>query len=650
MKKSLYFLLALTAAACTGNDDIADPRVPEAKGMPIEVSASSSEDGTKSAFMDGALFGQLLWADTDELGIYYEQSANAAGEASADKWDKFTLAGGQQPGQASATFASTSMVWNEKADKHQFYAFYPVYAGRNAINPKESPYEKAFNLTNNQSPAALEDVTRNYEKYQILISDAAVTEVGSPIDMVFHPILSYLCIHVYADPNAGEYKDAKNIYLSRLSVMAPEETYLAGTFTINLQTRKFASAQVGSTRVINIVMPGQGLPLVQGGREDSKSVYAVILPVDLTGKNLTINGLLNIEQQDGTVKKYQITTKTKSGVKFESGSGYEIYVKATPGTDLTETFANSEGGFIFRSNNKWYSFKDYREGKLADQLKDMGTDLYFIKTDGSTVVEKDVQNFQQIGQLVNDIYNAIGNKPVNVDMSSIRMDPSNSSTNQFDPGIFSIKDPNNKKEYLENPVWASVALPEGIRKINEGAFYKCTNLKTVTLPNSLTRLSKNAFGECTSLTSIVIPSHLNTDAGSKYNDGFNGFMNAFTNCEKLSYIKLPSNPEVWELCEATFSGCSSLQRIAIPRNITKLGANCFAGCPLSDITIRHRLRVIDIAGDTFAVSNASQSGTLHVYSGLVDAYQAEIADTKSPWHIFAGWTVKALDADEMMEQ
>ncbi len=648
MKKGLYFLLALTAAACSGDNDIADPRVPEAKGTPIEVCASSSGDRTKSVFGDGQLFGQLLWTDSDELGIYYEQSANAVGEVSADKWDKFIMTEGQS-GRPSATFSSTSMVWNEKADKHQFYAFYPVYAKRNAINPKESPYEKSFNLTNHQSPAVLEDAARNYEKYQILISDASVEKSGSPISMTFHPILSYLCIHVYADPNAGAYKDAKSICLSRLSVRAPEDTYLAGTFTINLKTKQFTSAHVGSSRVINIVMPGQGMPLVQGGREVSKSVYAVILPADMAGKDLTINGLLNIEQQDGTVRKYQIETKTKPGVKFESGRGYEIYVKVTPGTDLTEIFANSESGFIFRTNNKWYSFKDYREGKLTDQIKDMGTDLYFIKTNGLLVEREDVENFQKIGQLVTDIYTAIG-KPVNVDMSNIRMDPHNSNTNQFDPGIFSKVDPNNEKEYLENPAWASVALPEGIRKINVNAFYKCVNLKTVTLPNSLTRLSKNAFGECSSLTSIVIPSHLNTDADSRYNDGFNGFMNAFTNCGSLSYVKLPSNPEVYELIEGTFSGCSSLKRIAIPRNITKLGANCFAGCPLTDITIRHRLRVIDIAEDSFAVSNAAAVGTLHVYSGLVGAYQEAIANPSNPWSIFAGWTVKALDADEMMEQ
>lgn len=652
MKKTALFLLALTAAACSSDEGVIEPSVPEVKGTPIVVNATASDNYTKSVFdgqdSNNPSFGNLLWSAADKLGIYYEQSANATADGTpAEKWDTFTLNTGANTN--SAKFSGTSMVWNEDTQiaKHQFYAFYPVSAERNRVNPRESPYEKAFSLTNNQSPAEVADAAKNYEKYQILISSTTVDQASEAFTMQFDPILSYLCLHVYADnAERTEFPADAKIYLSRISVMGPENTFLTGNFSINLKTKEFVSTELGSTRGINIALPGLGLELARGGRDVSKPVYAVMLPVDLSGQQITITGLLTVVLNDGTQKKYQLTAKSKTGVAFEQGKGYDIYVKAEPGTDLTSLFdqpINTENrGFIFRSNGKWYSFADYAAGKLtADDFKAMGSDLYFIKADGSMVTEKDVDRFGRIGELVNAIYDAI-KTPVNVDMSSLQMDPNNSKTNQFKPDLFTKKDETDA--IVANPAWASVAIPEGVRKINVGAFANCTNLKTVTLPNSLTRLSTDAFLNCTSLTSIIIPARLNKDS----DEGYNGFMDGiFQGCTALTYVKLPSNIEVTMVMANTFSGCTSLKSIAIPRNITELGKACFADCPLENITIRHRLKMIVIAGGkTPTFSGVAATGTLHVYSELVQAYTDAINDPNNSWYVFNGWTVKALDATE----
>jgi len=656
MKKTALFLLALTAAACSSDEGVIEPSVPEVKGTPIVVNATASDNYTKSVFdgqdSNNPSFGNLLWSAADKLGIYYEQSANATADGTpAEKWDTFTLNTGANTN--SAKFSGTSMVWNEDTQiaKHQFYAFYPVSAERNRVNPRESPYEKAFSLTNNQSPAEVADAAKNYEKYQILISSTTVDQASEAFTMQFDPILSYLCLHVYADnAERTEFPADAKIYLSRISVMGPENTFLTGNFSINLKTKEFVSTELGSTRGINIALPGLGLELARGGRDVSKPVYAVMLPVDLSGQQITITGLLTVVLNDGTQKKYQLTAKSKTGVAFEQGKGYNIYVKAEPDTDLTSLFEkptdSKDRGFIFRSNGKWYSFADYAAGKLtADDFKAMGSDLYFIKADGSMVTGDDMTRFGLIGELVNAIYSAIGT-PVNVDMSSLQMNPNDSATNQFDPGLFTKKD---ETGVIANPAWASVAIPEGVRKINIGTFANCTNLKTVTLPNSLTRLSKNAFLNCTSLTSIIIPARLNKDPNtpSDSNKGYNGFMEGiFQGCTALTYVKLPSNIEVTTVMKDTFSGCTSLKSIAIPRNITTLGEACFAGCPLENITIRHRLKMIDIDKKKTTFSDVAATGTLHVYSELVQAYTDAINDTNSPWSVFNGWTVKALDATE----
>ena len=50
-----------------------------------------------------------------------------------------------------------------------------------------------------------------------------------------------------------------------------------------------------------------------------------------------------------------------------------------------------------------------------------------------------------------------------------------------------------------------VAIPNGIKKIGESAFFKCKALKNVIIPTSVTSIEDSAFFGCSSLTSIVIP-------------------------------------------------------------------------------------------------------------------------------------------------
>ena len=46
-------------------------------------------------------------------------------------------------------------------------------------------------------------------------------------------------------------------------------------------------------------------------------------------------------------------------------------------------------------------------------------------------------------------------------------------------------------------------VPDGVKKIDFGAFFKCTNLTSVTLPATIEHISNEAFYNCTSLTHIV---------------------------------------------------------------------------------------------------------------------------------------------------
>ena len=66
---------------------------------------------------------------------------------------------------------------------------------------------------------------------------------------------------------------------------------------------------------------------------------------------------------------------------------------------------------------------------------------------------------------------------------------------------------------------STYAVPQGITKIGEYAFYGCNQLKTVTIPNSVLSIGKRAFQRCARLKELTIPNSV-TSIGIR----------AFTNC------------------------------------------------------------------------------------------------------------------------
>ena len=78
----------------------------------------------------------------------------------------------------------------------------------------------------------------------------------------------------------------------------------------------------------------------------------------------------------------------------------------------------------------------------------------------------------------------------------------------------------------------SYSIPEGVTKIEQGAFAYCSSLTSITIPNSVTWIGEDAFWGCSSLTSITIPNSV-TRIGSC----------AFRRCDKaeaiVNDIKIP---------------------------------------------------------------------------------------------------------------
>ncbi len=108
-------------------------------------------------------------------------------------------------------------------------------------------------------------------------------------------------------------------------------------------------------------------------------------------------------------------------------------------------------------------------------------------------------------------------------------------------------------------------IPEGVTKIREEAFWRCSSLTEIKIPDSVTEIGDMAFYHCSSLTEVNIP------------DGVNKIEDAiFASCYSLTKINIPDS--VTEIGRLTFSNCFSLTKINIPDGVTKIGKNAFDFC------------------------------------------------------------------------
>ena len=49
----------------------------------------------------------------------------------------------------------------------------------------------------------------------------------------------------------------------------------------------------------------------------------------------------------------------------------------------------------------------------------------------------------------------------------------------------------------------SITIPDGVTKIGDDAFSRCSALTSITIPDSVTHIGENAFSECSSLTQVI---------------------------------------------------------------------------------------------------------------------------------------------------
>ena len=94
----------------------------------------------------------------------------------------------------------------------------------------------------------------------------------------------------------------------------------------------------------------------------------------------------------------------------------------------------------------------------------------------------------------------------------------------------------------------SIYIPDNVLKIQENAFYNCSNLTNVRLSENLESVGSGAFSHCTKLVNLTVP-----DNTVKIEEG------AFFQCTDLSSLTLGMYTD--EIGNQSFEGCSSLKEI-----------------------------------------------------------------------------------------
>ncbi len=150
----------------------------------------------------------------------------------------------------------------------------------------------------------------------------------------------------------------------------------------------------------------------------------------------------------------------------------------------------------------------------------------------------------------------------------------------------------------------AIVIPDGVTRIGDYAFNRCSKLKSVTIPDSVTSIGGNAFLQCPSLTSIKIPISV-TSVGTY----------AFEGCTSLTNITIPDS--VKSIYAWAFANCTNLSSLTIPASVTSIGYGLFSNCTsLTDVTL----------GNGFNTNNLNLSSSTKYTAETIVSWLNALAD------------------------
>ncbi len=130
--------------------------------------------------------------------------------------------------------------------------------------------------------------------------------------------------------------------------------------------------------------------------------------------------------------------------------------------------------------------------------------------------------------------------------------------------------------FFNQPMPATLTLPEGVDSIETHALSGCPGMERVITPHSTKHIASFAFSNNKSLWEVILNGNIET---------INSY--TFENCPNLYYINIP--PTVSTIKWSAFEGCRNLSCITIPPTLKNIAKYAFKGCP-----VEHTLKERDL--------------------------------------------------------
>ena len=113
-----------------------------------------------------------------------------------------------------------------------------------------------------------------------------------------------------------------------------------------------------------------------------------------------------------------------------------------------------------------------------------------------------------------------------------------------------------------NLVSSVVSIPEGVEKIEHGAFINCKDMTHIAIPDTVNEICDFAFNNCVKLQEISLPDNIEHIQ-----------LYTFLNCKSLKKVKFPSNLKV--INHSAFSDCDLQGKLIFPNSTRTIGDNAF---------------------------------------------------------------------------
>lgn len=184
----------------------------------------------------------------------------------------------------------------------------------------------------------------------------------------------------------------------------------------------------------------------------------------------------------------------------------------------------------------------------------------------------------------------------------------------------------------------SVVIAASVDSIGFGAFYGCSNLNTIRIKNQNIRIERDVFFDCESLPVYDYLRYADFIVIGPFDRHLNSEMRlrgtTIKSSDDLSSFKIKNGTRI--IAPDAFSGCKDIESISIPNSVNVIGPDAFSNCSkLNSIKLPNSLKVIGSRAFNFCSSLVSiripestiSIGHYDCYNRMLNDYDISIIES-----------------------